>query len=391
MKKKGIIILSVVSVIVLGFLASCLFDWPVDTDSASGNIAKSSRFSRKTSTESIANMEELLRNDEEYRNGVVMAYSLMQTRAMQFSALVDMSNQVAGSIPEFEGVLKDMNDAVPIITNVSESLAAAGEDLNCALEGEPCKNLEQNTINASLAYSTLQKQNEIANRFIATTDKYQQKAKGSDELKFVRDQWMDYQKMTAALEGNEKAGKQLQEKGTLLNAEQTKAALNAFDGANQLSLLLGSALAREMQVDNILIKAIPAEVVMAARKILPQSASEAISLVNKDALGSYLLPQEAHDVFRLVAADQLALASGNAISSMAAPVEAPSRVRPIMNLNAADALQRNMVLANDAAKEALNGSLLCIRINKMIEAVALGNVETLALKEKRRDPIPPRN
>ena len=60
---------------------------------------------------------------------------------------------------------------------------------------------EMNAINAALADTTLQKENKLADRFIETTDKYLEAAEGDDRLKFVRDQWVDYQKMTAALEG----------------------------------------------------------------------------------------------------------------------------------------------------------------------------------------------
>ena len=138
MKKKTLItiVVSVVLACALGLVLSYVFDWPISPGSTSGNIGKSSRFSRKTATERIDNMEELLQADEDYKNSIVLAYSIMQTRAMQFAALVDMSNQVAGDIPEFEGVLKDMNEAAPMVKNVVESLTAAGTDLNTILMGE---------------------------------------------------------------------------------------------------------------------------------------------------------------------------------------------------------------------------------------------------------------
>ena len=66
MKKKAIIIIvSVVLVCALGLVLSLVLDWPVSTDSTSGNIGKSSRFSRKAATERIDNMEELLQADED--------------------------------------------------------------------------------------------------------------------------------------------------------------------------------------------------------------------------------------------------------------------------------------------------------------------------------------
>ena len=111
--RKAIIILSSAVVIAaVGFIVSPLVDWKVDSENASGDIGKTSRFSRKTSGESLSNMEELMRNDEAYQNSIVASYYMMQTRANQFASLVDMSNEVASDIPEYASVLEDMNKAI---------------------------------------------------------------------------------------------------------------------------------------------------------------------------------------------------------------------------------------------------------------------------------------
>lgn len=251
MKKKSIIILAtVVAVCAIGLLASYLFSWPINSDSTSGNIGKSSRFSRKTATERIDNMEELLRADEDYKNSIVLAYSVMQARAIQFGNLVDMSNQVAGDIPEFKNVLDKMNEQAPIFTNVANALVEAGNNLNTVLGGMPCPDVTQSTINASLSYTTLQKQNYLANRFIDTTDKYIKKAQASEELMLVRDLWLEYQQMTAALEGDEKAAKALDKKGVLLTPEQALKAAETFETVNQAGIIIsGNTLVGLLPVD----------------------------------------------------------------------------------------------------------------------------------------------
>lgn len=166
---------------------SGLIDWQVDSTGTSGDIAKSSRFSRKTADTEVSNMQELLAGDEEYRNKIVLAYTVMQTRAEQFYMLVDMSIEAAGNIKEYDAVIADMKAAVPMVKNVCSSMDAAGEDLNAALGGETRKDLAQNINNAALAYSTLQKQNELADRFITITDEYVKKSSASAKLKFARD------------------------------------------------------------------------------------------------------------------------------------------------------------------------------------------------------------
>jgi hypothetical protein len=236
-------------------------DWPVDKNSASGNISKSSRFSRKTASEGASNMEELIVSDPDYKNGIVTAYMVMQTRAQQFSALVDMSNEVAGDIPEYADVIDEMNKVYVTVNNVCASLVRAGENISATLNGEKRPDLAQNTINASLAYTTLQKQNKLANEFIKVTDEYVKSNEASDRLLFVRDQWVDYQLMTAALEGDEKSTEELEKKGNLLTAEKSVAALGSFNLAQQLSVLEGASISNTLNVDNSLVKAVPSEVI----------------------------------------------------------------------------------------------------------------------------------
>ena len=242
-KKKGLtILLSVLAVCVVGYVVSRIIDWPVDYDNASGNVAKSTRFSRKTAGEGDSNMQELLMNDEEYRNNIVAAYMVMKTRSDQFNALVEASDQVAGNIPEFSAVLKDMKDAQPIINNVCASMEAAGEDLNAVLSGESAKNVAQNTNNAAVAYNLLQKQNNLATRFIDTADAYLKNNAGSDPLKFIRDQWLEYQQVTAFLNKDDKTAAELKKKGYQLAAEKTAAVLQEFPQEFQMSLFSNTGL-----------------------------------------------------------------------------------------------------------------------------------------------------
>lgn len=278
MKKKTLIILASIAVVcVLGLLSSIYFNWPVERNNRDGDIAKSSHFLRKSAEERIDNMKELLQTDEAFRNNLLAANLVMHTRATQFSALVDMSNEVAGGIPEYADVLKDMNAARPMIDNVRTILGDLLNALDGDLSGENPQDLTQGTIHASLAYVKLQQQNSLADRFIATTDDYLKHAKGSDRLLFVRDEWVDYQRMTAALNGDEKSAKELQEKGTQLPSENTLAALKSFDASCQEALVNSALISNELTVKNHLSDVIPA----------------------MDLLGTpYLLPVEVFGVFR---------------------------------------------------------------------------------------------
>ncbi|MBO7575407.1 MAG: hypothetical protein J6S99_06345, partial [Bacteroidales bacterium] len=118
------------------------------------------------------------------------------------------------------------------------------------LAGESRPDLTQNTINASLAYTTLQKQNKLATRFIDTTDKYLETSEASDQLKLVRDQWVNYQQVTAALDGDEKAAEELAKKGNLLTGEQTMVAFGEFGLNEQAVMGAGAELSHELHIEN---------------------------------------------------------------------------------------------------------------------------------------------
>lgn len=237
--KKGIVIIAAVAVVCAAGLAlSQLVDWPVSANNAGGDIAKSFRFSRKTAAESLTNMEELIANDEGYKNGITVAYVVMQTRAAQFAELVDLSNEAAGDIPAFAGVLKDMNAVRGMAENVNAQLAEAGEDLNAVLGGESRPELTQHTINASLAYTNLQKQNKLADRFIETADQYLKTAEADDQLRLVRDRWEEYQLATAALEGDEDAAEKLAELSNVIGNEDQLSRIKLLSGRGAFPLVI---------------------------------------------------------------------------------------------------------------------------------------------------------
>ena len=243
MKKKKVIILviAVLAICALGVVTSYYMNWPVDTKATSGDIAKSNRFSRKTVNNEVSNMQELLASDKEYRDKLVVAHTVMQTRANQFDALVDMSVEAAGNIKDFDAILADMKAVKPMVKNVCSSMESAGADLNAAIGGETRSDLNQNTNNAALAYSTLQKQNELADRFIEAVDKYVRDSQADDRLKLVRDQWVEYQLMTAALNNDTKASQKLESSGYLLTSDNAVAALGSF-GKQEQAKIFGVAL-----------------------------------------------------------------------------------------------------------------------------------------------------
>ena len=314
MKKKSIIILcSVAAVWAIGLITSHFVDWPVNSNDTSGDIAKAARFSREQASEKLSNMEELLKTDSAYKDGIVAAQVVMQTRAAQFGTLVDLSNEVAGNIPAFAEVLKEMNANRELVNNVANSLAESAANLNAALSGEECPDLAQSTINASLAYTTLQKQNNLATRFIETTDKYLETAQGDDKLKLVRDQWLEYQQMTAALEGDKASAEALAKKGNLLSGEQALAAVGKYGLAEQLVILQSCELAQNMNVETKLSNAIPQQTLERICSVFRNAAEVTVKSVND---GLALNNQEVEKIFNNALDEAMKNASTEVVASM---------------------------------------------------------------------------
>jgi hypothetical protein len=170
-----------------------------------------------------------------------------------------------------------MNATLEMVNNVANSLLESGNNLEAALSGKECSNLEQTTINASLAYTTLQKQNKLANKFIDTTDKYLKTAKGDDHLKFVRDQWVDYQKMTAALDGDKDAAEAMAKKGNLLSGEKALVAMADFGVANQVAMVNSAYMTKNTGVEGCSLASALSEGTLENVVTIIRSAAEVFS------------------------------------------------------------------------------------------------------------------
>ena len=399
-KKLTIIVCSVLAVLVVGLLVNHFFNWPINTGDASGDISKASRFSREMESEKLTNMEELLKTDTTFKDGIVVAQMVMQTRAVQFGALVDMSNQVAGNIPAFAEVLKEMNATLEMVNNVANSLLESGNNLEAALSGKECSNLEQTTINASLAYTTLQKQNKLANKFIDTTDKYLKTAKGDDHLKFVRDQWVDYQKMTAALDGDKDAAEAMAKKGNLLSGEKALVAMADFGVANQVAMVNSAYMTKETGVDASLASALSKGTLENVVTII-RSAAEVFSNTQganatNSQEGAAMFNQRVSEALKNIASANIA-SKNNAqtLASYTGMANLQSTNMQMMNNNVVTENFQNVL--NNAGKRGRNtfnnttsdqlsaSTFLCNQASEVIKASAAGNMAE-SLSSSMRNP-----
>ena len=114
---------------------------------------------------------------------------------------------------------------------------------------------------------TLQKQNNLATRFIETTDKYLETAQGDDKLKLVRDQWLEYQKTTAAIEGDKASAEALAKKSYLLSGEKALAAVENLDLNAKVALLQSCEMAQRIKVPSQIRSDISSKALEKAQKL----------------------------------------------------------------------------------------------------------------------------
>jgi len=371
MKKKSIILYSLAAVCVIGLITSLYIDWPVELNDASGDIGKAAKFSREQASEKITNMEELLQTDSAFKDGIVAAQVVMQTRTVHFGALVNMSNEVADKIPAFSEVLKEMNANREMVDNVASSLAESADNLNAALSGEECPDLAQSSINASLAYMTLQKQNNLATRFIETTDKYLETAQGDDKLKLVRDQWLEYQQMTAVLEGDKASAEALAKKGNLLSGEKALAAVADFGIAERIAVLQSCEMAQKINV--------PTQIGSVVSPNVLESEISSVLLAQKEALAHRKI--DSHNA-QTEALAHRKIDSHNAQTGALAHRKIDSH-NALVVTNASKVMEAfNTALSNVANNSALNQSqsnVIGQRIGLVISQTAIGNRPTVSL------------
>ena len=67
----------------------------------------------------------------------------------------------------------------------------------------------------------------------------------------MRDQWLDYQQVTAALDKNEQLAKELGKKGYQLSEDKRAATLGLFDVSQQLSIIYGTGLGIACNVEGL--------------------------------------------------------------------------------------------------------------------------------------------
>ena len=101
---------------------------------------------------------------------------------------------------------------------------------------------------------------------------------GDDRLKFVRDQWLEYQQMTAALDGDKAFAETLAKKGNLLSGEKALAAVENLDLNAKIVVLQSCRIAQMIKL--------PSQIGSAIRPKALESEISSVLLAQKEILAS---------------------------------------------------------------------------------------------------------
>ena len=228
--------------------------------------------------------------------------------------------------------------------------------------------MAQSTINASLAYTTLQKQNNLANRFIETTDKYLETVQGDDRLKFVRDQWLEYQQMTAALDGDKAFAETLAKKGNLLSGEKALAAVENLDLNAKIVVLQSCRIAQMIKL--------PSQIGSAIRPKALESEISSVLLAQKEILAGKQRKIDSYNALNnVLAGKQRKIDSYNALM-----IGSASRVMEAFNTSLSN------VAKNHALNQSQNIGLSLVIGNVISQTAAANNSVMLNKKGPKIDP-----
>lgn len=214
--KNGLVaVVACVACYVLG----SLIGWPVNKNDARGNISKAVRYNKSVISDDAKAVQEFIQSDDEYREQSVYAFMVMDARVNEFVELAQLSVAAAGDREEFAGVVKALNDALPMALNARKAFEQTAVDLNALLEGSsPVVSYEQNSNNAMLAYIKLQTLNPVCEEFVHITDALA--GCDDEDLLFARDGWVSYNLVSAMLDDDEEDVYAWSEIGCRLSAEQ---------------------------------------------------------------------------------------------------------------------------------------------------------------------------
>ena len=185
---------------IIGFVAggsAGFFFQTVDTteDSAKGDIAKVSKFSRNVVSPAMSAFQEKITSNPEELEKATFSLTVLTSRMTEFDELVNIATTVSEGNEELATSLRNLQSVRQLAANARTSGNQALEALNAIAEGKKSSvDYEQASQNLALAFMMVDRQISVGKQYVCDVDAF---LRGKDvedykELALARDLWAGY-------------------------------------------------------------------------------------------------------------------------------------------------------------------------------------------------------
>ena len=185
---------------IIGFVAggsAGFFFQTVDTteDSAKGDIAKVSKFSKNVVSPAMSAFQEKITSNPEELEKATFSLTVLTSRMTEFDELVNIATAVSEGNEELAASLKDLQSVRQLAANARTSGNQVLEALNAIAEGKKSSvDYEQASQNLALAFMMVDRQVNVGKQYVCDVDAFLRGKKVEDyrELALARDLWAGY-------------------------------------------------------------------------------------------------------------------------------------------------------------------------------------------------------
>ena len=196
---------------IIGFVAggsAGFFFQTVDTteDSAKGDIAKVSKFSKNVVSPAMSAFQEKITSNPEELEKATFSLTVLTSRMTEFDELVNIATTVSEDNEELATSLRNLQSVRQLAANARTSGNQALEALNAIAEGKKSSvDYEQASQNLALAFMMVDRQISVGKQYVCDVDAF---LRGKDvedykELALARDLWAGYCAGEARLTNND--------------------------------------------------------------------------------------------------------------------------------------------------------------------------------------------
>ena len=185
---------------IIGFVAGCsagFFFQTADTteDSAKGDIAKVSKFSRNVVSPAMSAFQEKITSNPEELEKATFSLTVLTSRMTEFDELVKIASAVSEGNEELSASVKYLQRVSQLAANARTNGTQALGALNAIAEGKQSSvDYEQASQNLALAFMMVDRQINVGKQYVCDVDAF---LRGKDvedykELALARDLWAGY-------------------------------------------------------------------------------------------------------------------------------------------------------------------------------------------------------